>query len=72
MAAVHGCVHPSLLEEALRGSDDPRLRRLALEALAQAASPENGRTAERRALLERYRKDPSPAVAGAASFVAPR
>ncbi|WP_437572658.1 hypothetical protein [Sorangium sp. So ce542] len=72
MAAVHGCVHPSLLEEALRGSDDPRLRRLALEALVQAASPKNGWTAERRALLEeRYRKDRSPAVAGPAAFVAP-
>ncbi|WP_433934896.1 hypothetical protein AB3662_09800 [Sorangium cellulosum] len=72
MAAVHACVHPSLLEQELRGSKDPRLRRLALEALVQAASPKNGWTEERRALLaERYRKDPSPAVAGPASFVTP-
>ncbi|WP_437667490.1 hypothetical protein [Sorangium sp. So ce1182] len=72
MSAVRACVHPSLLEEQLRGSKDPRLRRLALEALAQAASPKNGWTAERRALLvDRYRKDPSPAVAGPASFVTP-
>ncbi|KYF56589.1 hypothetical protein BE04_00720 [Sorangium cellulosum] len=72
MAAVHGCVHPSPLEEALRGSGDPRLRRIALEALVQAASPKNGWTADRRALLEeRYRKDRSPAVAGPASFVTP-
>ncbi|WP_437769286.1 hypothetical protein WMF27_09245 [Sorangium sp. So ce281] len=72
MAAVHGCVHPSQLEQELRASPDPRLRRLALEALVQAASPKNGWTAERRELLaERYRKDPSPAVAGPASFVMP-
>jgi hypothetical protein len=69
---VHGCVHPSQLEQELRASADPRLRRLALEALVQAASPKNGWTAERRELLEeRYRKDPSPAVAGPASFVMP-
>ncbi|XYI00648.1 hypothetical protein ACMHYB_13180 [Sorangium sp. So ce1128] len=72
MSAVRACVHPSLLEEQLRERRDPRLRRLALEALVQAASPKNGWTAERRALLvERYRKDPSPAVAGPASFVTP-
>lgn len=72
MAAVHACVHPSHLEEALRGSDDPRLRRLALEALVRAASPKNGWTEARRALLvERYRSDPSPAVAGPAGFIAP-
>ncbi|AUX44506.1 hypothetical protein SOCE26_059700 [Sorangium cellulosum] len=71
MSAVHACVHPSLLEEQLRESQDPRLRRLALEALVQAASPKNGWTAERRALLERYRQDTSPAVAGPASFVMP-
>jgi hypothetical protein len=71
MSAVHGCVHPSQLEQELRASPDPRLRRLALEALVQAASPKNGWTAERRELLERYRKDPSPAVAGPASFVMP-
>ncbi|WP_437488761.1 hypothetical protein WME75_09395 [Sorangium sp. So ce1014] len=71
MAAVQGCVYPSPLEEALRGSDDPRLRRLALEALVQAASPKNGWTEERRALLERYRGDRSPAVAGPAGFIAP-
>jgi hypothetical protein len=39
--------------------------------LVQAASPKNGWTADRRELLERYRKDPSPAVAGPASFVMP-
>ncbi|WP_437551407.1 hypothetical protein WME97_09730 [Sorangium sp. So ce367] len=71
MSAVHGCVHPSQLEQELRASPDPRLRRLALEALVQAASPKNGWTAERRELLERYRKDPSPAVAGPALFVMP-
>ncbi|WP_437783310.1 hypothetical protein [Sorangium sp. So ce1097] len=72
MSAVHACVHPSHLEEALRESDDPRLRRLALEALVQAASPKTGWTAARRALLvERYRNDPSPAVAGPAGFIAP-
>ncbi|WP_437769283.1 hypothetical protein WMF27_09265 [Sorangium sp. So ce281] len=59
------------LEQELRASPDPRLRRLALEALVQAASPKNGWTAERRELLERYRKDPSPAVAGPASFIMP-
>ncbi|WP_437280831.1 hypothetical protein WME90_09835 [Sorangium sp. So ce375] len=71
MSAVHTCVHPSQLEQELRGSPDPRLRRVALEALVQMASPKNGWTAERRELLERYRKDPSPAVAGPASFVTP-
>ncbi|CAN91997.1 hypothetical protein predicted by Glimmer/Critica [Sorangium cellulosum So ce56] len=46
-------------------------RLLPWKALAQAASPKNGWNADRRELLERYRKDPSPAVAGPASFVMP-
>jgi hypothetical protein len=69
--AVRGCVHPARLEERLRESRDPRLRRLALAALERAAAPKNGWSKERRALLEVYRRDPSPAVAGPASFVAP-
>jgi hypothetical protein len=69
--AVRACVHPSILEERLKGSSDPRLRRLALAALVESASPKDGWTRERRARLAEYRADPSPAVAGPASFVFP-
>lgn len=71
ISAVRACVHPEPLEEKLAQGRDPRLRRLALAALEKAASPNNGWTKERRARLERYRSDPSPAVSGPASFVFP-
>jgi hypothetical protein len=69
--AVRSCVVPGLLEEMLQRHADPRVRRLGLAALEEAASPENGWTKERRARLELYRNDPSPGVAGPAQFVFP-
>ena len=59
------------LERALSGSDDPRLRRLALAALVAQAKYPPGWTAARRARLEAYREDPAPLVAGAAQFTFP-
>jgi hypothetical protein len=70
-SAIKGCVHPEPLEERLAAERDPRLRRLAVKALKQAASPKHGWTKARRARLETYQKDPSPLVAGAASFLFP-
>ncbi|WP_272459522.1 HEAT repeat domain-containing protein [Polyangium jinanense] len=69
--AVRTSVHPGRVEEALRGQSDWRLRRIALAALVQAASPQNGWTEERRARLAHYQKDPAPGVAGPARFVFP-
>ncbi|MFO0754914.1 MAG: hypothetical protein U0359_00365 [Byssovorax sp.] len=71
IAAIGACVHPALLEERLRRSNHPAVRRLGLAALVEAARPKHGFTRERRALLVAYQKDPSPAVAGPASFVFP-
>ena len=71
LSAIQHCVHPEPLEEKLSKERDPRLRRLALAALQKAASPNNGWTMERRARLLAYQRDPSPAVAGPASFVFP-
>ncbi|HLM72060.1 MAG TPA: hypothetical protein VK459_05205, partial [Polyangiaceae bacterium] len=71
IAAIRHCVHPEPLEERLAKERDPRLRRLALAALEQAASPNNGWTSERRARLLVYQRDPSHAVSGPASFVFP-
>lgn len=71
IAAVKHCVHPEVLEERLAKERDPKLRRLALAALEQAASPNHGWTKERRARLQSYQHDPSPAVSGPASFVFP-
>lgn len=71
LAAIRHCVHPEVLEEKLAKERDPRLRRLALAALEQAASPNHGWTKERRARLLNYQRDPSPAVSGPASFVFP-
>jgi hypothetical protein len=71
LAAVQACVHPALLEEALRRQSDPRLRRIALAALVRAASPQDGWTEPRRALLREYQSDRAPTVAGPANFVFP-
>lgn len=71
MSAIRGCVHVSLVEEKLRNHPDWHVRRLALAALVQAASPENGWTRERRERLLTYQKDKAPGVAGPASFVFP-
>ncbi|RYZ60689.1 MAG: hypothetical protein EOP08_14510 [Proteobacteria bacterium] len=67
--AVVATVHPALLEERLERSSDPRLRRLALEALKRAVRPKEGWSTELRAKLTAYRSDPSPLVAGAAAYV---
>lgn len=71
VAAVRASLDAGLLEERLHRAADPRLRRLGLAALVELASPEKGWTRERRARLSQYRADPSPAVAGPASFVFP-
>ncbi|MDI1431449.1 hypothetical protein [Polyangium sorediatum] len=68
---VRGSVHPGRVEVALREQSDGRLRRIALAALVQAASPKNGWTDECRARLGEYQKDPAPGVAGPAHFVFP-
>ena len=69
--AVRVCAHPETLEAELAGQRDPNLRRLALTALTCAAAPEDGWTAARRARLQRYCKDKSDLVAGAAAYVLP-
>lgn len=69
--AIGNCVHPSLVEEKLRDHKDWHIRRLALAALVQAASPENGWTSERRARLVVYQRDKAAGVAGPAQFVFP-
>jgi cellulose synthase operon protein C len=69
MAAVRACVHPGLVEEKLRNHSDWRIRRLALAALVQSASPKNGWTEERVKKLLEYQKDKAPGVAGPAQFV---
>lgn len=71
LVVVRSCLHPELLEQRLRDQKDARLRRLALCALEQAAAPQEGWTRDRLARLQEYRGDPSPLVAGAASFVLP-
>jgi hypothetical protein len=68
LGATSACVHPEPLERDLAARPDPRLRRLALAALDSAASAW-GWTAERKGRLEAFQRDPSPLVAGAASFV---
>lgn len=67
--AVRSTLHPQHLEALLAREADPRLRRLAVEALAGAAGPGKGWSAERRERLQAYRSDPSPLVAGAAELV---
>ncbi|MCA9597717.1 MAG: hypothetical protein KC776_30600 [Myxococcales bacterium] len=71
VAAIGRAVRPGALEALLRDADDPRLRRLGLAALELAARPKRGWTKERRAVLEGYRADPDPLVAGHARFVFP-
>jgi hypothetical protein len=69
--ALKRCVHPELVELALAGEKDARLRRLAVAALVLAARPGRGWSDERRQRLEGYRADASPFVAGAAELVFP-
>jgi hypothetical protein len=52
-------------------SEDERLRRLGLAALAALAGPPRGWNDERLARLEAYRADSSPLVAAAAQFTLP-
>jgi hypothetical protein len=70
-SAIRLCVHKELLENVLAAESDPRLRRLAVAALAEAAGPGKGWSRERRERLECYRGDPSPFVAGAAQLIFP-
>lgn len=67
LEAVPNADHPDPLEALLRRSSHWQLRRLGLELLVIRASW----SAERRELLEIYRNDPAPGVAGPASFVFP-
>lgn len=69
--AIRSSVHVSLVEEKLRKHSDWRVRRLALAALVQSASPQNGWTNERRERLITYQKDKAPGVAGPALFIFP-
>ncbi len=59
------------LEAAFRHSEDERLRRLGLAALEALGESRLGWNAERLALLQTYRADPSWLVAAAAQFVFP-
>lgn len=71
VSAIGRAVHPDTIEQQLRTQDDPRLRRLALEALTVASRPKRGWTKARRARLLDYQQDPDPLVASAAAFVFP-
>lgn len=63
--------HPALIEARFAGHANPRLRRLAVEALKHAAAPSNGWSKVLRAMLTRYQTDPAPLVAAAAAYVFP-
>ena len=69
--AVARCVDPTSIERALSGHTNPRLRRLAVEALRHASSAGNGWSRERRDKLEAYRRDRAPLVAAAAAYIFP-
>jgi hypothetical protein len=62
-------VRPDSLDRELGAAGDPRLRRIALEALACAATAVSGWTKERRERLVAYRADPDLLVASAAAYV---
>ncbi len=70
-AAVARCVDPSSIERAFSAHANPRLRRLAVEALRHAAAPAKGWSRERREKLEAYRRDRAPLVAAAAAYIFP-
>ena len=61
----------AVLEAAMAGSADERLRRLALAALRGQAEVAQGWTNARLVRLEAFRADPAPLVAGAAQFTFP-
>ena len=69
--AIANCVHPASIETAFAKHANPRLRRLAVEALKHAAAPSKGWSRERREKLETYRKDRAPLVAAAAVYLFP-
>lgn len=69
--AAHHTLHPEQLEDHLAFEADPRLRRIALAALASASGAGHGWSKERRERLTRFQSDLSPLVAGAAQFVFP-
>jgi cellulose synthase operon protein C len=69
--AIRHCPHPVQAEAALANEANPRLRRLGVEALRQAAAPQHGWTAERRQKLATYQADADPLVAGAAVYIFP-
>lgn len=71
IAAVGTFAYVDRLTLRLTAQADPRLRRVALAALVQSARPENGWTAERRALLVRMQADPEVEVAAPAAWVFP-
>ncbi len=71
MAAVGSFLYGDRLARRLAGHSDARLRRVGLAALIQAARPENGWTAERRALLGTMQADPEVEVAAPAAWVFP-
>ena len=71
IGAVGALGRPDALARVLAGSGDARLRRVGLAALQAAASPENGWTAPRRALLAQLQRDPSLEVAAPAAWVVP-
>jgi hypothetical protein len=61
----------SRLEAWLRASDNASLRRLGLDVLVSLTRPSGSWTPESISLLEIYRNDPAPVVAGPAQFTFP-
>jgi hypothetical protein len=70
-SAIASTTDPERVERLLAADDDPRLRRLAVVALATAARPGRGWSTERRERLAAYQRDASPFVAGAAELIFP-
>jgi hypothetical protein len=72
LEAIEHSPHPTQLEELLRDSDDPCIRRLALEALTCTTRPKRGWSSEHLQLLTRYRADPDAMVSAHAHWLVPR
>ncbi|MCB9586155.1 MAG: hypothetical protein H6718_12205 [Polyangiaceae bacterium] len=72
LSAVRHAVHPSQIEGLLSNAEDPRLRRIALEALLATSKPKRGWGKEQRERLAVYQADQDPLVASRAAWVVPR
>jgi len=68
---VRRVASPDLLDGRFRGSSSPRLRRVGLAALVEAARLQQGWISPRRQSLRAYQADPDPSVCGPAARVFP-